>query len=486
MVEGTSPTWLSLLPAITAMFFAFVTKRVLLALSLSIAVGGVVLAIQMQSLSGLNVVAHFFMPALISKSFATILIIYLFCLGTITGMWNKTGGAQHFAEVLGSRIAKGPRSSMLFTWLIGMVFHQGGSISTVLAGTTAKPVADKHRVSHEELSYVVDSTASPIATIIPFNAWPMYVSGVVMGTIPLLPDMETSYHFYLKSVIFNYYPLVAVMMTFLFAMEWLPWIGKRMKEARQRARTTGQLDHFSARPMIVTTDAHVHLAVGYRVGLIDFLLPIGLLLCVAVIPFSLWQFGVIGPEYANQINNAFLVAALSAVILAMVKGMSAVDVIRGVYQGSRSMGLGAVIISLAITVGLVTRELGAAQYLIAVTDGALPMWALPAILTVLCMIVAFATGTSWGTYAVVYPVALPLAYTLSTDPTYISICFGAILGGTVFGDQCSPISDTTILSSMFTGCDLMDHVRTQLPLALVAALIAGSISTFLMFALGYY
>ena len=110
--------------------------------------------------------------------------------------------------------------------------------------------------------------------------------------------------------------------------------------------------------------------------------------------------------------------------------------------------------------------------------------ALPAILAALCMLIAFATGTSWGTYAVVFPIAMPLAWALAPDPTYVQICFGAVLGGAVFGDQCSPISDTTILSSMFSGCDLMDHVRTQLPLALGAAALGVLCSTVAAFVVG--
>ncbi len=117
------------------------------------------------------------------------------------------------------------------------------------------------------------------------------------------------------------------------------------------------------------------------------------------------------------------------------------------------------------------------QWLVGLMDGAVPAVALPALLTALCMGIAFACGSSWGTYAVVFPVAMPLAWALHSDPTYLSICFGAVLGGAVFGDQCSPISDTTILSSMFTGCDLMDHVMTQLPLAMLAATIGAGAST---------
>jgi Na+/H+ antiporter NhaC len=142
------------------------------------------------------------------------------------------------------------------------------------------------------------------------------------------------------------------------------------------------------------------------------------------------------------------------------------------------MTLGAIILGLAITLAEVAKEVHTADYLIALISSNIPMVLLPLVLTVLCMIVAFSTGTSFGTFAVVLPVAIPLAYSLNSDPTFIKICFGSVIGGTIFGDQCSPISDTTILSSLFTGCDVMDHVKTQLPLALLAAFIAICCSSF--------
>jgi Na+/H+ antiporter NhaC len=141
------------------------------------------------------------------------------------------------------------------------------------------------------------------------------------------------------------------------------------------------------------------------------------------------------------------------------------------------MTIGAIVLGLAVTIAQVAKDLNTAAYLVSVAGDAIPALALPGILTVLCMVIAFATGTSWGTYAVVFPIAIPLAWSVHPDPVYIQICFGAVLGGAVYGDQCSPISDTTILSGMFTGCDLMDHVRTQLPLASLAAAAGILLST---------
>jgi Na+/H+ antiporter NhaC len=472
------PTFLSLVPALVAIVLAFATRQVVPALFLGIVSGGLVLWIQTGDVARANVITEFFLPALGSKSYAKILLIYLWSLGGLLGLWEKTGGALHFAKVVGAMVAKGPRSSLVFAWVLGCVFHQGGTVSTVLAGTTVKPVADKHRVSHEELAYVVDSTASPVATVLPFNAWPAYVAALVAGTIPLIADESAGASWFLQSIPYNFYAVFAVLGTLLFALGVLPPFGK-MKAARDRARASGALDRPGAKPMLPSTDAGVDpanaAAAGYTPSLADFLVPIGVLLGMAVIPYMLGRAGVI--DDGDWINEAFLCSVLSAMAVARIRGLPLGEIIDGFIEGCRSMTIGAIVLGLAVTIGTVAKQLDTASYLVSVMGDSFPMLALPALLMGLCMFIAFATGSSWGTYAVVFPVALPLAYAVLPDPTYLHICFGAVLGGAVFGDQCSPISDTTILSSMFTGCDLMDHVQTQMPLALGAAGLGAAAST---------
>jgi Na+/H+ antiporter NhaC len=468
-MEGLEPTVGSLLPALVTIGLAFVTRQVILALFAGVVTGSLVLLAQGTSLADANPITRFLLPAIGSASYAQILLIYLWSLGGLIGIWEKTGGARHFAERTGAAIARGPRSSLVFTWLIGMLFHQGGTVSTVLAGTTARPVADRHRVSHEELSYVVDSTASPVATVLPFNAWPAYVASLVAGTIPLIPDAEAGYRLFLRSIPFNFYALVAVTFTLLFALGALPWVGARMARARARARESGALDAPGAEPMLPPDSAEAQPHPGYQPSVLDFVVPIGVLLGMAVLPFMILD--------RNLINEAFLLCAISAMVLASARGLPLREVLDGFVRGCRNMTLGAIVLGLAVTLGAVSRDLGTAGYVVGVVEGAVAPLVLPALLTLVCMVIAFSTGTSWGTYAVVFPVALPLAWSLHPDPTYLKICFGAVLGGSVFGDQCSPISDTTILSSMFTGCDLMDHVRTQIPLAAAAALLGALLST---------
>lgn len=462
--EGAHLGFWSLLPALTTLVLVFVTREVISSLFLGIAVGGIV--------SGqINVIEAFLIPSIGSAAYATILLVYLWALGGLIGLWTRTGGARAFAVRAGQGIVRGPRSARFFAWLMGIVFHQGGTISTVLAGTTVRPVTDEQRISHEELTYLVDSTASPAATVIPFNAWPLYVGGLVAGTIPLIPDEEAAVSFFFRSLPFNFYGIFAIVSTLLFALGWLPWTGARMGRAIRRARETGELNAPGAQPIAAEELTRMRVPPGYRGGVADFLAPMLTLLGVAIIPYFL-----IGQV---RIAEAFGLALLVAFGLALAKGMRLAEAMDGFVDGCKGVTVGAIILGLAVTLGQVSKSLGTAAFIVEATSGIVQPALLPAILMGICMAVAFSIGSSWGTYAVVFPIAMPLAYAVNPDPFYLSLCFGAVLGGAVFGDQCSPISDTTILSSLACGADLMDHVATQIPLALGAAGLAALASTLL-------
>jgi Na+/H+ antiporter NhaC len=454
----------SLLPAFFTLLLVFITRDVITSLFLGVLTGGVV--------SGAyNIIGQFFLPALGSESFATILLVYLWALGGLIGLWTRTGGARVFAERAGRSIVRGPRSARFFAWLVGVIFHQGGTISTILAGTTVRPITDAQRISKEELTYLVDSTASPIATVLPFNAWPLYVAGLTIGTTPLFATEEQAVAFFFRSIPYNFYGILAVLSTLLFAVGWLPWTGARMKRAIHRARTTGQLNAPDADPLAAEELTTLRVPDDYSAGVADFVLPMATLLGVAIVPFFLTG--------SVRIAEAFGLAVLVAIVLALVKGMPLKEAIGGFVDGCKGVTVGALILALAVTLGEVSRTLGTAAYIVETTAQLVVPALLPAILMAICMAVAFSIGSSWGTYAVVFPLAMPLAWAINPDPQYMHLCFGAVLGGAVFGDQCSPISDTTILSSLACGGDVMDHVTTQLPLALAAASLGAVIATVL-------
>jgi Na+/H+ antiporter NhaC len=460
--EGAHIGFWSVLPAVTTLVLVFLTREVISSLFLGIAVGGLV--------SGqYNLISTFLIPAIGSTSYATILLVYLWALGGLIGLWTRTGGARAFAESAGRRIVRGERSARFFAWLMGMVFHQGGTISTILAGTTVRPVTDEHRISHEELTYLVDSTASPAATVVPFNAWPLYVGGLVVGTIPLFPNEAASVAFFFRSLPFNFYGIFAITSTLLFALGVLPWVGGKMRRAMRRARETGELNAPGAQPIAADELTRLRVPKDYRGSPADFLVPMGTLLGVAIIPYFLT--GTV------RIAEAFGLAVLVAFALALGKGMQLREAMAGFVDGCKGVTVGAIILGLAVTLGEVSKRLGTANFIVDATSQVIQPLFLPALLMLICMAVAFSIGSSWGTYAVVFPIAMPLAFAINPDPQYVSICFGAVLGGAVFGDQCSPISDTTILSSLACGADLMDHVTTQIPLAMAAATAAAIAST---------
>ena len=464
-IVGFSPdsefgAW-SLLPAGITILVCFVTRNVLLALFLGIVSGGLVAG-------QYNLIQAYFIPSLGTENYAQILLVYLWALGGLIGVWTKNGGAYYFATVMAQKFVNSARSAKLFAWIMGVVFHQGGTISTILTGTTVRPVADREKVAHEELAYIVDSTASPVATVIPLNAWPVYIAGLI--AIPsmshFIPDGAAAQRLFLESIFFNFYGMFAILFTFLFALGWLPFMGRMMREAQKRVLTTGALDREGAEPMLSDELTSINIPEGYQPSLLDFFVPIGVLFVVAIVPFL----------FTGEllIFEAFGLAVVSAVVLSILRGMSAKDAFDGLVDGIKGVTIGAIILGLAVTLGKVSETLGASAWIVDVTADSLTTlpFILPGLLMIICMTVAFSVGSSWGTYAVVFPIALPLAFAISADPLYLKLAFAAILGGAVFGDQCSPISDTTILASVACGCDLMDHVMTQLPMALTAAGIA--------------
>ncbi len=452
----------SLLPAFITIAVCFFTRNVLLALLLGIFTGGLVVG-------NVNIISEFLVPSLGTEKYAQILLVYLWALGGLLGLWNRNGGALHFAESMAGKFVSSKRSAKLFTWVMGVVFHQGGTISTVLTGTTVRPIADKFGVSHEELSYVVDSTASPVATLIPFNVWPVYVAGLIViePLSGLITTEGAAIELFLQAIPYNFYAWIAVAMTLLFSIDRLPLLNSPMARAVDRVRDTGKLNRDGAEPMASLELTQLKLEPGYAPSSLDFLGPIGVLMGFCILP---WILGG-----SPLVFEGFGMAVVTGLVLSVARGMAVASAFDAMVTGIKGVTVGAIVLGLAVTLATVSETLGTSAYVIDMTLEWLQQlpFILPALLLLICMLVSFSIGSSWGTYAVVFPVALPLAFAISPEPAFVLLSFGAILGGAVFGDQCSPISDTTILSSLACGADLMDHVATQLPLAMTAAGLAA-------------
>jgi Na+/H+ antiporter NhaC len=488
------PSWISLVPAVVTVALAFATRQVLLALLAGVATASAVLFLQTGAPGDLNPLRRFLLPLLASESFAPVLLVYLLCLGGVIGVWTKTGAALFFARRVRERHRGDSRSALFLAWLLGVVFHQGSSVGTVIAATTAKPASDPQRVSHEELAYVVDSTSGPAATLIPLNAWPVAVGAMLAGTIAPIPNAREGTLWFVAAIPFNFYAILAVASTLLFAFGLLPWIGASMRAAIARARTTGQLDAPDAEPVFLTEVEPGAGTPGYSPGLVDFLAPLAALVAVAGTPLvaaELARAGWLGTPWSAAVAavqawptapdtwllEGFGAALLVAAAVPLARGLSLSQVLDGVVAGCRGMTSGALLLALAIALAAACKELQGAAYVAELIGDTLPLAALPAALMLVCAALSFAAGTWWGTYALVLPIAMPLAYELHADPAFVKVCFGAVIGGALYGDQCSPLSDSTVLAAMFSGADVMDHVRTQLPIATITALLAALAST---------
>ena len=457
--------WWSLLPALVAVLLCWLTREPVTALLGGIISGALILG-------SYDITGDVLIPSVATTGSAAIVVLYLWLLGGLMGVWSRTGAAQAFAQFMTVKFVRGPRTAKLVAWALGVIFFQGGTVSTVLVGTTVKPIADKERVSHEELAYVVDSTASPVASQLAFNAWPGYVQAFIfVGGVSFLATEADRIKFFFQSVPFCFYAIFAVLGTFLLSVEKPLFLGKRLGAAMERSRTTGKLDDDDAAPLAVGELQGSNVPEGYKANVLEFFLPLILLIGTAIGTFVL--FG------APEVHWAFGAALLLAAGMALAKGMSLKDLLSGFHDGIKGVVLGSVILLLAITIGSISRETGSGIFLVEQLGAAIPYFMLPVLLQVMTMVIAFSTGTSWGTYAVAFPLAMPLAWAVATGQglshpeLFMTLCFAAVMDGSVYGDQCSPISDTTVLSSVCTGCDLMDHVRTQIPQATIAAVLAS-------------
>ncbi len=466
----------SLLPALCAVLLCWITKEPITALLGGIVSGALVLG--QYDLTGAVLI-----PALGTTSVAGILVLYLWLLGGLLGIWSKSGAALAFAEWITRTVVRGPRTAKLVAWFLGIAFFQGGTVSTVLVGTTVRPIADKENISHEELAYIVDSTASPIASQLAFNAWPGYVQAFIfVSGVTFLATEADRIAFFFASVPFCFYAIFAVLGTFLLSIEKPLFLGKGMKAAMKRARETGKLDADDAAPLALPEMNEPSVPAGYSASVFEFVLPLFLLIGVAVGTFV--AFG------SPNVHWAFGSALLLTGGMALLRGMTLRELIDGFSTGVRGVVGGSIILLLAITIGGISQQTGGGTYLVEQLGSAIPWFLLPVLLQIMTMVIAFSTGTSWGTYAVAFPLAMPLAWAVANSQGidhpwfFMTLCFAAVMDGSVYGDQCSPISDTTVLSSMCTGCDLMDHVKTQIPQATFAAVLAAVAWTVLAYLAG--
>lgn len=351
-------------------------------------------------------------------------------------------------------------------------------VNSVIAGNASKDVNAEYRVSREKLAYVLDATAAPMATIGPVSDWIGYQVSIIAPIFVTLGIMgEKPYFAFLKSIPWNFYSILslAAVLMIILGKDFGP-----MAQAELRAKKTGKLVADGDTPL-----SSVEMDLGdphtTNASVWNFILPLVTLIGVGV--WAMWYTGggAEGKSLMDAIADTDVAVALSwaafsmtlvGVLLALKIGMSISDIEETMMSGFKTMLPAIAIIILAWSIGTVTDILGTADYVVGLTEGWMTAGLLPFLVFVICMFIAFSTGTSWGTMAIMTPIAVPLAYGIGGLPL-IHIAIGAVFAGAIFGDHVSPISDTTVMASIFAGSDHIAHVRTQAPYALVTAAISG-------------
>jgi len=471
---SSSYGWVSILPPLIAIILAIRSKQVFLSLFVGIWIGWTVIS-HWNPVAGL-VAALEALVRVFADAGNTKVILFSAMVGALITFTQYSGGMDGFINwVTRKGIVTTRRGAGLLAWFIGMIIFVESSICVLIAGTVARPLFDKLKVSREKLAYICDSTSAPKCILIPLNAWGAFVIGLLAKQ-----GLENPVKAMLISMPFNFYALIAiglVLGTILLQRDFGP-----MKEAERRVFFEGKLLRDGAEPLVSAEVTSVQAKNGIPLRAANMLVPIGVM--VAMMPVGLLITG-----HGNMMQGSGSTAVFWAVLLGIVSGalayriqgiMSLNEIMDQFMRGAGGLIPLAALMMLAFAIGDICKELGTGPYVASVAQAVVNPKIVPAILFLISCFIGFSTGTSWGTFAIMLPIGVPMISLLGLHEGPV---IAAILGGGVFGDHCSPISDTTIISSMASASDHIDHVRTQLPYAVLAAgismvlyLIVGFIS----------
>lgn len=497
---------LTLLPPIVAIALAFITKNVILSLFIGIYSGSFLLGLTQGKsylfsfLGGLSDITNRIIGSM-ADSWNAGIILQCLTIGGLVAVISKMGGARAVAEALAKK-AKTPRSAQLVTWVMGLFIFFDDYANALIVGPIMRPITDKMKISREKLAFIIDSTAAPIAGIALISTWVGYEISVIKEGYSLIGiENINAYSIFVQTIPYRFYNilmLIFVASTAFFLREFGP-----MAKAERRARKTGQVTSGSAAKISPEEAKMIEPKEGVILNIWNAIIPIMVLIIGSFIGFYLNGKGYLEGVVLDAVNNAPLSffairetfgsadasvvifqAALFASIVAIVMGITkkifkfteAIDVW---IHGMKSLVITGVILLLAWSLSSIIKELGTSTYLVNALVGSIPKGFLPSIIFILGSAIAFSTGTSYGTMGILMPLAIPLAnaiggaagLTEEALSSYIVMSIGAVLTGAIFGDHCSPISDTTILSSMGAECDHIEHVNTQIVYALAVGAI---------------
>ena len=458
------PTWVSILPPLLAIGLAIATRQVFLSLAGGLWLGWSILN-NWNFGSGLMRTVESTAEVLGDTGNAMV-IMFTLVMGALIATISASGGVTGFVTALERRKwVTGGRGAQLLAWVLGVVIFIESNLTVLVAGSVSRPLFDRYRNSREKLAYLIDSTSAPICILIPLNAWGAYNLRLLSESG--VPEGDTL-GIFVRSIMFNFYAFAAVLLALaviLFKLDWGP-----MKKAEARA-AKGEVLWPDSTPMMDEGVLEQKEEPPIAARAANMIVPIVVL--VAMMPVVLWLTRTETSPFGNG-SMAVLCASLAGLAAAWIlmlfqKAYKIDDLVRIALRGAGGLVPLAVILILALALGGVTRELGTGIYVAGIAQDVLSPAVFLPLVFVVSSLIAFSIGSSWGTFAIMIPIVVPAAAALGLD---LSPFLAAALAGGIFGDHCSPISDTTIISSMAAATDHVDHVRTQLPYALVGGAVA--------------
>lgn len=462
--KDVQATWWSLVPPILAIALALITKEVYSSLFIGVVSG----ALLYSNFNFEGTVNHVFVDgvlAVLTDVWNVGIIIFLVFLGAMVVMMNQAGGSAAFGE-WASKHVKSRAGAMLCTVFLGMLIFIDDYFNCLTVGSVMRPVTDKNKVSRAKLAYLIDSTAAPVCIIAPISSWAAAVSGFVEG--------ENGLTLFIRSIPYNYYALLSILMMFLLIAFKVDF---------------GSMKHYEDNAVKgdIFSDGKAHaeeagVNEASKCKVIDLVFPIACLIVCCVIGMIYTGGFFEGVDFITAfadcdaslglVFGSFFALAITIVFYVVRGRLSFKKCMESIPAGFNAMGPAILILTLAWSLNAMTKSLGAAEFVAGVIKGSAEglVLILPAVIFVIAAILAFATGTSWGTFAILIPIVVDVFVQSNYEMMVISIA--ACLAGSVCGDHCSPISDTTIMASAGAQCDHVTHVSTQIPYAMLVAVIS--------------
>ncbi len=465
-VPDLHATFWALVPAIVAIGLALITKEVYSSLFVGILMGALLYSGFQFELT----ITHIFSDGIIgvlSDSYNVGILVFLVILGAMVSLMNKAGGSAAFGQFAASHI-KNRVGAQLATILLGVLIFIDDYFNCLTVGSVMRPVTDKFKVSRSKLAYLIDATAAPVCIIAPISSWAAAVTGFVEG--------EDGFSIFIRAIPYNFYAILTVIM--MVGMVLMKTEFGKMKEHEKNAARKGDLFTTEGRPYENAKQEQI----SAKGGVVDLLIPIAALIVCCVIGMIYTGGFFEGTGFVEAFSNSdaslgltlgsFFGLVITIVLYQIRRVLSFKDCMDCIPEGFRAMVPAILILTFAWTLKAMTDSLGADLYVAGLVESSAGAFMnfLPAIIFVVGCFLAFATGTSWGTFGILIPIVV--AVFQNGDPQMMIMSISACMAGAVCGDHCSPISDTTIMASAGAQCEHVNHVTTQLPYAVLAAVVS--------------